>query len=185
MLTEGAIMIALATVLSFIVIYHLPWGGSITLLSMLPICIYGIKYGMKRGLLVSFIFSVIQLFQGISEGLFGWGLTPAALIGCIFLDYIIAFSVIGLSGMFRNKGLVGWVGGIVVALLIRYLCHYLSGAIIFGSCGLLWEGFSTENIWLYSFLYNGSFMLPETVFTAIGAFILLKVPQTKKLLTIE
>ena len=185
MLTEGAIMIALATVLSFIVVYQLPWDGSITLLSMLPICLYSIKYGVKKGLVVSFVFSLIQLIQGITKGLFGWGLTPAALIGCIFLDYILAYTVIGTAGMFRKKGAIGWVGGTVIAIFFRFVCHFISGVVIFGSFGELWEGFSTNNSWLYSLLYNGSYMLPEMIFTAIGAFVLFKIPQTKKLLTAE
>ncbi len=182
MLTEGAIMTALATVLSFIVIYHLPWGGSITLLSMLPICLYSIKHGIKSGFLVAFVFSLIQFLQGIATGLFGWGLTPAALIGCILFDYIFAFTSLGLAGIFRNHGTWGKICGIILTLLIRFTFHFISGVVIFGSFGELWEGFSTDNTLLYSLLYNGSYMLPELIFTAIGAFILFKIPQTRKIL---
>lgn len=182
-LVEGAIMIALATVLSFIQVYRLPWGGSITLLSMLPIAIFSIKYGAKKGLAISFVFSLIQLIQGITQGLFGWGLSPIMLISCIFLDYLLAFTVLGFAGIFRKKGLAGWICGTILALLLRFLCHFLSGIIIWKSFGELWNGFSTDNTYLYSFLYNGSFMLPEIIFTTIGAIILFQIPQIRKLIT--
>lgn len=181
-LVEGAAMVAMATVLSFIRVFKLPWGGSITLLSMLPICIYSIKYGIKDGLMTSFVFSLVQFFQGVLDGLFGWGLTPAMLVACILLDYLLAFTVIGLAGIFRNKGIAGWIGGTVLALFLRFVMHFLSGVVIWQSFGQLWEGFATDNFYLYSFLYNGAYMLPEIIFTTIGAVILLKAPQTRKFL---
>ena len=181
-LVEGAVMVALAAVLSFIRVYRLPWGGSITLLSMLPIAVYSIKRGLKAGFAASFVFSLFQLFQGITDGLFGWGLTPVMLIACILLDYIVAFTVLGLAGIFRKRGLAGWIGGISLAIVLRFACHFLSGVIIWKSFGELWNGFSTDNTFLYSFLYNGSYMLPELIFTLIGAIALLKVPQTKRYL---
>lgn len=174
-------MLALATVLSFVRVYKLPWGGSITLLSMLPICVYSIKRGVKPGMMVSFLFALIQFGQGIMDGLFSWGLTPVMLIGCILLDYLLPFSVLGLAGMFRKKNFPGWIVGITVSILLRFVMHFLSGVIIWKSMGALWEGFSTENFALYSLLYNGCYMLPELVFTLIGAVILLKTPVIKKL----
>ena len=117
-LVEGAVMLALATALSYIRIYKLPWGGSITLFSMLPIVLFSIRRGLKAGLAVSFLFSLIQFFQGIGDGLFGWGLTPFMLIACILLDYIIAFTVLGLGGLFRKKKTAGWIGGIVIAIAL-------------------------------------------------------------------
>lgn len=178
-------MIALAAVLSFIRIYKLPWGGSITLLSMLPIAVFSIKHGTIKGLTVAFMFSLLQFGQGISEGLFGWGLTPVMLISCILFDYIAAFTVVGLSGMFRSKGAAGWIFGTITALMLRFVCHFLSGIVVWKSFGELWDGFSTDNIYLYSLLYNGSYMLPEIMLTAVGAYLLFRVPQTKRLLTGE
>jgi len=180
-LVEGAVMLALATALSFIQIYKLPWGGSITLLSMLPIVLYSIRRGLKAGLAVSFLFSLIQLFQGIIDGLFGWGLTPGMLIACIFIDYIFAFTVLGLGGLFRKKGTAGWIGGIVLAIALRFVMHFLSGVVIWKSFGELWEGFSTESSVLYSILYNGSYMLPELIITVVAAVVLLNVPQVRSL----
>lgn len=181
-LVEGAAMVALATVLSFIRVFKLPWGGSITLLSMLPITLFSIRRGVKSGLLVSFVFALVQFVQGIMDGLFGWGLTPGMLIACILLDYLLAFSVLGFAGILRKKGVVGWLIGIFVAVGLRFVCHFLSGVIIWKSFGELWNGFSTDSSVLYSFLYNGAYMLPEMIFTMIGAVVLLKTPQTRKLL---
>ncbi len=181
MLVEGAVMVALASVLSFIRVYKLPWGGSITLLSMLPICLYSVKYGVVNGLGAAFVFSLVQFIQGITDGLFGWGLSPMMLVACILFDYILAFTVIGLAGLFRKKGVAGWIVGTVIALMLRFFFHFLSGVVIWESAGKLWKGFETDNTYLYSFLYNGSYMLPEIIFTAIGAVLLLKLPVTKSL----
>lgn len=185
-LVEGAAMVALATVLSFITIFKLPWGGSITLLSMLPIVLFSIRRGVKAGLAASLTYSLLQLFQGIArDGLLGWGLTPGLLAGCIFLDYIGAYTILGLAGLFRKKKLPGWVGGISLVIVLRFLSHVLSGVVIFHAAGMLWEGFSTDNSVLYSILYNGCYMLPELIFTLAGAIALLKAPQTSRLLLKE
>ena len=184
-LVEGAVMVALATVLSFIRVFKLPWGGSITLLSMLPIVLFSIRRGVGAGLMVSFAYSLIQFAQGVTDGLFGWGLTPGMLIACIFLDYLGAFTVLGIAGLFRKKELPGWISGIALAVTLRFILHFLSGVVIWHSYGELWNGFSTENTYLYSFLYNGCYMLPELIFTLAGAVALLKVPQTKRFLLTE
>lgn len=180
-LVEGAVMVALAAVLSYVRIFHLPWGGSVTLLSMLPIVIYSIKHGVMRGMMVSFVFALIQLGQGAVDGLFGWGLTPVMLIACILLDYILPFFVLGFAGILRKKGTAGWLTGTAAVVVLRFISHFLSGVVIWHSAGKLWEGFVTDNEWLYSLCYNGAYMLPELIFTMIGAVILFKVPQTRKL----
>lgn len=184
-LVEGAAMVALATVLSYIRVFKLPWGGSITLLSMLPIVIFSIKRGIKAGFTASFAFALLQFGQGILDGLFGWGLTPGMLVACIFLDYLGAFTILGIAGIFKKNGYAGWISGITIAVVVRFIFHFLSGVVIWGSFGELWPTFYTENTWLYSFLYNGCYMLPELIFTVIGAVILLKAPYTSKMLLSE
>lgn len=185
-LVEGAIMIALATVLSFIKVYKLPWGGSITLLSMLPVVVFSLRHGVRSGLFVAFTNSIVQLVMGIVlDGLLGWGLTPVMLVSCIFCDYIGAYTVIGLAGLFRGKGIAGRLGGTALGIALRFVFHTISGVFIFASCGMLWEGFYTENTWVYSLIYNASYMLPEMVFTLIGAAALLKAPQTARLISAE
>lgn len=179
---EGALVIAMSVILGLIRVYRLPWGGAVTLLSMLPISLYSIKHGVKKGIEISFIFALFQFIQGISDGLFAWGLTPVMLISCIFIDYILAYTVIGLAGIFRSKGAVGWISGTVIALLLRFICHFISGAFIFKSLGKLWDGFSTDNTYLYSLVYNGAYMLPEIIFTSIGAFAIYRIPVIQKLI---
>lgn len=182
-MVEGAVMAALATALSFITIIQLPHGGTVTLLSMLPIAIFSIRRGITAGLTMSFLYSLIQFGQGImKEGLFGWGLTPDMLTACILLDYICAFTVLGMAGAFRRKLFPGWMSGIALALGLRFACHFLSGVVIWKSTGELWFGFSTEDSVLFSLLYNGSYMSIELIFTLIGAAALFKHPQTKKLI---
>lgn len=182
---EGAMMLALATVLSCIRVFKLPWGGSVTLMSMLPIVLFSIRRGVGSGLIVSVLFSLIQFGQGILDGIFGWGLTPGMLIACILLDYLLAFSVLGIAGLFRKKKLPGQIAGIVLAVSLRFLCHFLSGTVIWHSFGQLWGDFFTENTVLYSLGYNGAYMLPELIFTIAGAVVLFQVPQTRRLLLTE
>ena len=103
-------------------------------------------------------------------------------LSCIFLDYIGAFSILCLAGIFGNKKMSAIIFGTVAVMLVRFSLHYISGVLIFNSFGELWNGFSTDNTWLYSLLYNGAYMLPETVFTTIGALLLFKTPQMRRLL---
>ena len=111
-----------------------------------------------------------------TSGAVGWGLSVTVLILCFLLDYILAFSALGLAGVFGNCGFKRQVSGIFLACLIRFACHYISGVTIWSS-GALDAGFA--NPYLYSLLYNGAYMLPETVFTCIGAVILLRKFNTK------
>ena len=181
-LVEGAVMVALATVLSFIRVFQLPWGGSITLLSMLPIVVYSIRWGIKDGFLVSFVFALIQFFQGIGDGVFGWGLTPGMLVACIILDYLGAYTILGIAGFLRSKGKSGALIGVTVAIALRCIFHVVSGVVIWHSFGQLWGDFFTENEWLYSLCYNGAYMLPELLFTLVASIILFSIPSTRKLL---
>ena len=187
LIVEGAMMLALAIVLSLITPFKklLPFGGSITLVSMLPICLFSIKHGVLRGLGVSFLFALFQFFQGIQEGLFGWGLTAGMLTVCILLDYLLAYTVIGFAGVFRKKGLSGWIAGTVLALVLRFICHFLSGVYVFASTGKIWDGldFVAENKYIYSLFYNGAYMLPEIVLTVLAAVILYSVKPIRSLLT--
>lgn len=174
-LAECGILIALASVLSLLKIWNMPWGGSVTLLSMLPIALISIRHGTKRGLFAAFVYACVQLIFGICfDGLLGWGLTAGMLTACILLDYIAAFTVIGLAGMFADKGMNGVIGGTAFAILLRYLSHVCSGVFVFASAGKLWEGFETNNTLLYSLVYNGCYMLPEMILTIVGAVIVYK-----------
>ena len=168
----SAVMVALSAALSMVKIFEMPLGGSVTLLSMLPVCMLAIMYGCKWGLFCSFVYALSQLLLGIGAVL-GWGLTPAALAGCIAFDYIIAFTVLGFAGLFRKHGVPGYILGISLALVMRLVSHVISGVIFFASWAP--EGW---NPFIYSVSYNGLYMLPEMAFTIIGAVFLLKEPHT-------
>jgi len=174
-LCVSAIMIALATVLSLIKVYTLPLGGSITLLSMVPIAFLSVSYGMGWGFFSAFVYSLIQLFLDLSA-VASWGLTPAIFVGCIVFDYLLAFTALGIAGIFRKKGTVGVIFGVCLALFLRFVSHFLSGIILFRS----FEVFNSPFLW--SLFYNGSFMLPEMLFTALGTFALFKNKNIKELI---
>ena len=171
-----ALLISLATVLSLIKVWKMPLGGSVTLLSMLPIAMLSIEYGVKWGLSSAFLYSIVQLCLDFGEVL-SWGLTPVILIGTIIFDYVLAYTALGISGAFRSKGIKGICIGIFIALLIRFVSHFISGTILFAN----WcpEGWNTA---LYSICYNGAYMLPEVIFTMIGASVMFKLPQINRLM---
>ena len=183
-LCESAILLALSVVLSYIKIVQLPFDGAITLLSMLPLCLISIRYGIGWGLGTAFCYSWFQILQG---GVFSWGLTPIMLIGSLFLDYILAFTVLGFAGIFRKKGTVGMVGGIAIACTLRFVSHFLAGVVLwanleqFVAFGQEWIGRPV----LYSLCYNGIYMLPETVLTVVAAIILFRVPQFRRVMGIQ
>lgn len=178
-ITLSAVMIALGAVLSFVRIFELPLGGSVTLLSMLPICMISICYGNRWGVFCSLIYVLLQIVTDAGK-LMGYGMTPVTWIACLLFDYIIAFGILGLSGMFRRRGTVGQCAGIAVSLIIRFVSHFISGAFVFSAFAP--EGW---NVYVYSLCYNGSYMLPELMFTLIGAVLLLRLPQIKKLILQE
>ena len=174
-LCECAILLALSVALSYVKFLSLPFDGSITLFSMLPVCLVAIKYGVKWGLGTAFCFSWFQILQG---GVFGWGLTPTMLISSLLLDYIVAYTVLGFAGMLRKKGYWGMLGGITAVCAMRFFIHFLAGVILWANFEQF-EAFGQviqNNPILYSICYNGVYMLPETVFTVLGAFFVLKMP---------
>ena len=182
-LAECAILIALSTVLSFIKIWQMPLGGAVTFVSMLPVCVISVRHGLKWGLGSSLVYALIQLTFGITvDGVLGWGLSPVMLIGCMLFDYVIAFSVLGLAGIFRQKGEAGIYAGMSLAFFLRFVSHTLSGVVIFTNLDQ-WEilgKFFSERPLLYSVCYNGLFMLPELLITLAAVIILMRVPYIRK-----
>lgn len=180
LLVESAVMIALGYVLSTIPIMQMPFGGKVTLLSMLPIVLIAVKNGPVWGFATAFCYSLTQL---ASSGVFGWGLTPTILVGAILLDYLVAFTVLGIAGVF-GKTRTGAIGGTALACVLRFLSHFASGVILWANYeqfvvfGKEWVGKPV----LYSLCYNGAYMLPELIFTVVGMAALVNVPQIKKLM---
>ena len=148
-LTEGALMVALATALSYVKLLELPQGGSVCI-GMLPIFLYSARWGWKESFLVSFAFGLLQL---IFDGAYAWG--PTSML----LDYIIAYGVLGVACFFRSmKG--GVFVGMTVASLCRFIVHFVSGVTIYRiyEPTTLFDATFT-NPYIYSAVYNGSFMV--------------------------
>ena len=203
-LTESAMLIALAVVLELVgrmVIPPMPFGGQLTLASMLPIVQISWRHGVKWGLVSGFGYSLIQMVMGagtvtaaFQPGYFGDNVMVLnALVMCL-LDYVLAYTLLGLGGIFRNrisrKGPALMLGSIV-ALGCRYCAHILSGYILFSGWaewfftqdgfpgwGLqLVETLSPEVLgWVYSVVYNGMFMVPEILITAAASLLVARIP---------
>lgn len=163
-LVEGAIFVALAQILGYLKLFELPQGGSIVV-AMLPIFIYCARWGFGPGMLASFVFSVLQL---LLDGAYAWGWQ--SMLG----DYIFAFTVLGLAGLFhKQKG--GLFTGIVVGSLARFLVHYLVGVWVWGEyMPEEFFGMTMTTPWFYSFLYNGSYMLIDMILCLVIAALLYK-----------
>ena len=165
MLCESAVMIALATVLSLLKI-EWPFGGSITICSMLPILIIGYRYNLLWGSFTGVVYGLIQLLLGMSN--FAYATSGLAVVMIALFDYIIAFCVAGLGGIFRGikNQAVGLGLGALLTGVLRFICHFISGVTV-------WGGFAEDMpAWLYSFTYNGAYMLPETVILIVGAVLI-------------
>lgn len=164
-LTEAAIMVAIATVLSILKLVSLPYGGSVTIASMLPIVIIGYRHGIKWGLLSGLVFGVIQQLLGINT--LSYATSWKAAIAIILLDYIIAFMVAGLGGIFKEKAKqpTALLLGSILICVLRYICHVISGATV-------WAGLSIPDkaALAYSCSYNATYMIPETIVTALLAY---------------
>lgn len=204
-ITESAMLLAIAIVLELVskmFIPEMPFGGQVTLVSMLPVVLISYRHGVKWGLFSAFVYALLEMALGAKTvsaaflpGYFGDGaMIFNALLMCL-LDYIIAFTVLGLGGMFRNKlqnpG-VALMCGSLVALGLRYLTHIASGYILFASYAewfFTQEGFPAWGATLvetlnptalgitYSVVYNGFYMIPEIICTAVVSLVLARVPK--------
>ena len=174
-LVECAMMIAIGTVLANIKIFTMPNGGSITLVSMLPFILVSYRHGVKWGVFTGFVNSLLQM-------MIGWWAPPAgtisAFVGMILLDYLLAFTALGLAALFAKpfggpRKPLGAVMGAAAVCSIRFVCSFLSGFLIWGS--IVSDGVGAV---IYSLQYNLSYMLPETVLTVAAAAALVRcAPQ--------
>lgn len=204
-LTESAMLLAVAIVLELVskmFIPEMPFGGQITLVSMLPVVLISYRHGVKWGLISGVAYALLEMAIGaktvaaaFQPGYFGDGtMIVNALIMCV-LDYLVAFTALGLGGVFRNrieKPGLGLMCGSIVALGARYLAHIASGYILFSGWAewfFTQEGFpawgaqlvqslSAEELgMMYSVVYNGMYMLPEIVITAVVALLLGRISK--------
>lgn len=148
-------MIALAVILHLVKVYQLPAGGSITAGSMVPLIYIALRYGPGLGMLT-----------GAAYGLIDFAFEPFFVHPVQFiLDYPLAFAVLGLAGLIRNRPAVGAAFGVA----LRFVCHVLSGVVFFASSAP--QG---QNVWLYSVIYNGSYLLPELVISAVLTYLVFR-----------
>ena len=205
-LTESAMLIAIAVVLELVgkmVFPPMPFGGQLTLVSMLPIVLISYRHGVRWGLTAALCYGFVQMALGAATvtaafqpGYFGDGTMLGRAVLMCLLDYCLAYTALGLGGCFRNvirkKG-TSLICGTLAALGGRYLAHILSGYILFAGWAewfFTQEGFpgwgaalvqsvSPQALgWLYSIVYNGMYMLPEMLLTAAAALVIVKIPGT-------
>lgn len=212
-LTTTAVMVALATALALvsaaIPFLNLPFGGGFTLASMLPIVLISYLYGLRWGFSAAGVYSLVQIALGAFTGggyviaLFTAGsdsyMGIGTGLGVILLDYVVAYTVLGIGGLFRKKlsPIPALVLGSIVALALRYLVHIVSGALFFGIFAEWFfgqEGFYAIGQWIletfsggglsiiYSVFYNGLYMIPEIIITAVVAVPVARLPQVRSAL---
>ncbi|MBQ8470033.1 MAG: energy-coupled thiamine transporter ThiT [Clostridia bacterium] len=166
-LVLSAVMVGLATVLSVIPVVQLPFGGSVTLFSQVPILavswILGVPWGLASGL----AYGILQILVG-GIGNFSYVQGMLAYIILVFADYLVPFTCLGFGGMFkrviRNQYAAATVGTLLVCF-VRWFSHFISGATI-------WTEYAPDTalkaVLTYSATYNASYMVPETIISIIG-----------------
>lgn len=168
LLMEVAILGALSFILDKITLFVMPQGGSVTL-SMLPIIIIAFRWGLKGGFLTGFISGLLQLITG--GMIFHWAQA--------LLDYTAAYTLVGLAAVTmhwvvksaresnKRNMIVAIVIGTTIGGLLRFVIHFLGGVIFFAAYTP--EG---QPVWLYSFVYNASYMIPSIILCSIVASLL-------------
>ncbi|MGB3368166.1 MAG: energy-coupled thiamine transporter ThiT [Acidaminobacteraceae bacterium] len=148
MIVEAGIMIALATALSYVKLFQMPNGGSVTAGSTVPLIIFAIRWGTAPGFLTALVFGVLQFLLGPK-----WSFHPVSIL----FDYVFAYGVVGLSGMF-GKDYIKSIIGIVFAGILRIASQVISGVVVFASFAP--EG---QNVFAYSLIYNATHLIPELI----------------------
>ena len=168
-ITICAVMLSIATVLSQITLFRLPAGGGVTAGSMVPVMMISFLFGTKWGIFSALVYALIQ-------GVTGFYAPPVqnfiSFLIVILFDYVIAFGVLGLSGgLWKILGRKKWAVPLcsAMAVFLRFLCHLVSGIFI-------WSAYAPEgqSPFLYSLIYNGSYMFPEILISALVSGILWK-----------
>ena len=154
-LTYGALCMAMSFVLSYIKLYSMPLGGSVTLASMLPLLWYSNKFGMRNGFIAGAAYGLLQLIQ--KPEIYHWVQ--------VLLDYPLAFMMLGLAGSVKNLQL-----GSILGVVGRWICHIISGAVFFGE----WMPEGWSNAWVYSAAYNGAYLLVDLIICIVLSFVLAK-----------
>ncbi|MDO4567764.1 MAG: energy-coupled thiamine transporter ThiT [Clostridia bacterium] len=159
-LVIAAMMVSVSFVLSYLKLFSMPFGGSLTLLSMLPLTLFAAWYGPAYGFAAAFSYSMLQMIQGV------WVVHPVQFA----LDYLLAYTCLGLASLFPKKAPLG----VAVACFARLIVSTVSGAVFFAEYAADY-GFS--NSWAYSFCYNACYIGVEGVLCTIVA----ALPVVKRL----
>lgn len=179
-LVECALMVALAVVIDLIPMPKWPNGGSVSIAAV-PIIYIAYRHGLLWGLGSGLVYSVVQMVTGFYPPPTG---TFLGYVGVVLLDYVFAFTAFGLADLFAKpfgkRRLIGYGVGAVCVNLLRFVCSFLSGWIIWGSYAP--EG---QAPWLYSLLYNGGYMLPNAILCAVVIVLLCKFVDPKTLRTMK
>lgn len=152
-IVEAGVMIALATVLSFIKVYQAPQGGSVTAGSMIPVLAVALRWGPRAGILTGIAYGFVQ--QLVEP----FVVHPVQAL----LDYPVAFGMLGIAGFFQKRPLLG----VVLSIAGRFLSHVISGVVFFASFAPKGTPALT-----YSLAYNGSYLIPEVLISAVAVYIL-------------
>lgn len=178
-LVFSGLMVAIATVLSLFK-FELPFGGSITIFSLVPLVLVAQMYGLGWGFLAATVYGFIQMVLGLDN--FAYVSGPAAYAMVFLFDYVLAFSMMGLSAVTRkiqSRSVAAGLGALLGCLL-RFLCHFISGCTVWREYAQGWEApaFISDGLlspallpYTYSFTYNCIYMVPETILTVIGSAI--------------
>lgn len=159
-LTEAALAIALAFVLGLIKVFQMPYGGAISL-EMVPLILLALRQGPAVG-----------IAAGAAYGLLDLAIEPVVLHPVqVILDYPVAFGALGLAGFFKPT-VRGAILGTIVAVLARFLCHFVSGVVFFASYAP--KGW---NPYLYSAAYNAGYLVPSLVIALVVVTVLLRALQ--------
>jgi thiamine transporter len=154
-LAETIIFVALATALSFIIVYILPQGGSITAGSMVPLIWLALRRGPRIGVAAGILYGLIQFV------ILPYAIDPVQVL----LDYPLAFGVLGLAGFFKKLPLIG----ATVTISGRFAMHFVSGVVYWAPIYA-----PNSNPFAYSAIYNGSYLLPELVVSGVIIYLLQK-----------
>lgn len=183
--TYAAVCVALSFALSYVRLFKMPMGGSITFASMLPLMLFAYMFGCRKGVLVGLIYGVLQAVQD------PWIVHPAQFA----LDYAVAFASIGLTGCMRNLGTfkgnmrAQFALGAVVACAFRFVCHYFAGVFAFGMYG---AGYAADygvsalaNEYFYSFVYQSLYLLPELAIVLVAGTLVLSSSSFRRQIEIR
>ena len=176
-LVISAVFIAVSIVLNELTPMKLPFGGSVTFFSLVPLALLGWTYGAGWGLACGAVTGILNMIVGGLSN-FSYVSGIVAYLVLIFADYFVAFAVLGLSGIFKNKlknDTVAFAFGAGLACVLRFICHFISGVTIWGDYT---NGFI--GAWIYSLTYNASYMLPELIITIIGCCAVLNIKPIMK-----